>query len=511
MIHDHITIGKQRELLLQLREIREQRKRWYDSLVIPNKEEYLFTLDTAIKGFFSIFNKENLPGEEKKTVSDSLKGEVIRYLIKRIVERSGELLGYEKLPLEMQDSLEESLEDDELRIHIVSESTKGGTPSQSLYLLYSFFHTLNELIVSPQLLNPSSILKLIQRELVRNRFFCPVYKANIVYEYDSMLLPELIDIGNALPYNILRQICYLYFILLNRFVKYIDDIEGHLAKKDWIWCYVVLSVLRSETRLLYNFIYHELSILLIEDLNHLFFSISAQKLSSKEVEFKLLSLVNKYQGFVKAVYSITKRLELEITTIFRKRLPPFSQELSVEMRLRTIRQILPELKNVVFKIAQLLIHIIEPEKSKLIEVKLHIQSLIDFEFQRENSWIFSIILRAFIKKLKVHFETLDKWETPEFGEFIDDFLNYFWSIGYITLLLNNQYENEEKLLDTLSILNRKSGFSTFNINYILGQLEEFEVFLNKTFKNLSATEELKNKPFNKHKVALILKGYLRKV
>ena len=192
----------------ELEEIIRQRQEWLDQLKLDYKEEMLFELEILLKGLDRFFNIQNLPiANMEQVVSFNFltELEIVQGFVDRVTRLSQRLLeNSHRHDYQFRRYVEAQLLDDLTRNRWREVSLKQDRPEDSLFLLYSSFLNLGEIIKGLIQLKhvPYSLFynlgSLLSREVAANRFFSPVG--------EIMFRPEYDRVGNRLVTRIVKAI-----------------------------------------------------------------------------------------------------------------------------------------------------------------------------------------------------------------------------------------------------------------------------------------------------------------
>ena len=202
------TLAHPPPLEVELEAIVRQRQEWLDRLKLDFKEEMLFELEILLKGLDRFFNIQNLPiANMEQVVSFNFLSEleIVQGFVDRVTRLAQRLLeDSHRHDYQFRRYVEAQLLDDLARNRWREVSLRQDRPEDSLFLLYSSFLNLREIVHGLIQLKrvPYSLFynlgSLISREVASNRFFSPVGEVMFRPEYDR--------IGNRLISRIVKAI-----------------------------------------------------------------------------------------------------------------------------------------------------------------------------------------------------------------------------------------------------------------------------------------------------------------
>lgn len=211
-----------------------QRQEWLDRLKLDFKEEMVFELEILLKGLDRFFNIQNLPiANMEQVVSFNFLSEleIVQGFVDRVTRLARGLLeNSRRQDYQFRQYIEGHLLDDLARSRWREVSLRQERPEDSLFLLYSSFLNLREIVHGLVQLKhiPYSLFynlgSLISREIAANRYFSPVGEVMFRPEYDrignrlisrvvkSISEPELQKSFSVVLLAFYRLLHYLHFI-----------------------------------------------------------------------------------------------------------------------------------------------------------------------------------------------------------------------------------------------------------------------------------------------------------
>jgi hypothetical protein len=501
------------------REQAAARAEWFDGLKIPDKEHLLFEFEMLLKGLVCFGNPVNHPGPPLRgdpAVARPFKAElnVIREIMRRIVEVGRRLTAYKGKSIVFQRYVESIIGQDEARFKLVKQSLDQDMPDQSMALIVQAFSNLGEIVEGLQALPYvsyrlfSNIIHAAQREIHRSTYFDPLAALEFRAEFDRVRPEEIGLVMKGLRSEAAARVAALSFLSLFRLLSYIRAADRAIHRKMppanlFAW----LAVLRSDIRALIIFFRREAARWLSSGFNVLFEreypDVVRAKFETLEAEFYQL------RALKELLMSMGDQLRLEQVKVYEQQLPAVSGVGTWDQFIERTGFALGSLKSFIQNAAAMLAKELDPTVDVTNMFPDFVSAAERSERLRRDVWMFRMVLRAFIEKTKGSFRTTDQWSEMSTFRFVREFVGYFRSMGY-QLLRYSDYAEFDKFMALVDRLREGDVLEVQRISNVIAACEDFMTFLDKTFEAVSRREELIGVTFDKKEAARTLKLFLKR-
>jgi hypothetical protein len=246
-----------------------EKDEWLQSLDLKNKGNILFELEVLLKGLDRFFNLANLPlanMEQVVTLDFSEEVRIVQDFIDRVAELSGKLLeASRREDYQFRHYVGHRLLGDYERTRWAEAVLQQRTPVESLFVLFSTFSNLRELVKGLAMINqvPYSIFfnlgSMISREILANRYFNPTSSLKFQPEYDKVTNRRIGKIIRAIDNQHLQKQVSLIVLAFHRLLRYLDYIDRRRssieAQKSSL---LFFSLIYSESKYLKEYIENNL-------------------------------------------------------------------------------------------------------------------------------------------------------------------------------------------------------------------------------------------------------------
>jgi len=510
-------LSRTRTLRLEQRTARDQ---WFQALELDNKHDVLFELEVLLKATACFSNPRNHPGPPRRAsiVAQDFRQatSLFRDGIQRAVTLARQLLGARDQAFVFHRYLETVVPEDSARTRLLHEGTQQRTPEDSLVVLR---HELTNIVeVLEGALRATRVpyrtfyamLSLAQREVGRNGYFNPLTALEFRPEFDRIRSSQVLDLIRSVPSTEAHRLVALTFLSLFRMLRYVQllsqlaEDESRARRFTTGRAYLVLSVLRSDSRALSEYLRQRTGELLSAGFEQLVFSCSARDLRGRAgglraVGHRLISIRGALEG-------IAANLQLEMRRAFQHELPALD-DLRPEVDIRVVIQsavtcLRPALRNALLFLG------------KALGVTLDDNEVFDdqaawretSERLRRDVWIFAQILRAFTVKAGQS-PTEDRWTTLSNFQYVREFLTYFRAMGYPVLRVTD-YPRFDAFLGAIGHLQDTDLLDPVRLENAIDECVAFHSYLQQLFEEISKRSVLSGVPFDKRAAAAALRLYL---
>ena len=500
------------------REHRAARDNWFNALAIDAKEEVLFELEVLLKSSACFANPRNHPGPPRRTpvVAQDFRAPMIVFRdgMSRAVELQRQLLGSRDRTLVFQRYLETVVPEDSMRTRLATQESQS-TPEESLVVLRQSLTSSNEVIEGvlrggriPYRLF-YAVLSAVQRDVGRNVFFNPLTALEFRPEFDRIRSSQVLDLIRSVPGEEAHRLVALTFLSLFRMLRYLRLLNriaiDTSRRRHYIGrTHLVLSVLRSDSRALSDYLRRRSGVLLAESFERDLFRVSASKLSGRATSLRMAG--HRLLGIKSALEGIAGNLRLETRRAFQHDLPPPHATVSeVELRKsvqHSVSNLRPAIRSGILFLG------------KALGVSLEEGGVFDDEAARRESserlrrdvWMFAQIVRAFSTKAQ-HSPTEDRWAPVYNFQYVREFLAYFRAMGY-PLLRASDYPRFDAFMSAMGRLGDTDLVDPARLENAIDECMAFHGFLLQLFDDISKREVLAGVQFDRRAAAAALKLYL---
>ena len=493
------------------------RTSWFDALPWEHKEHTLFRFEMLLKGLVCFGNPVNHPGAPRRAepvVAREFNSEldVVRSVVRAIVETGRELSGGRDSSLVFQRYLESVLVQDQARIQIAKQSLSQDTPEQSLALLLGAMENLQEVIeglalaphVSYRLF--SSVIRLCQREIHRSVYFDPLAALEFRTEFDRIRAVEVLEVINGIHLDPARRVVALTFLALFRQLRYLDLIAADQVRgRSFGPLFASLALLRSDARALAIFLRRDSAGWLANGFGRLFETVGPPQLADRYD--RLVDDFGTLKSLRELLGSIGNQLGLELRKVYEQQIPALEEVETKDDLSQAIDQATDYLRGYLQNAIVLLAREFDPAlDGERLFVDYTSQS-IRSERLRRDIWMFQQILRAFIAKAHGSADAADQWGGLATFRFVRDFVSYFKSMGY-QLLRYSDYERFDRFLSLVDRLRDGDVLEVQRVHQVITACDDFLEFLGQMFDAVGRREELRGVPFDRKDAARTLKLFL---
>jgi hypothetical protein len=500
-------------------ESRFKRDRWFEALEIDNKEELLFELEVLLKATACFSNPRNHPGPPKRV---SLVGQDFREAttlyrdgLTRSIQLIRQLLGSRDRAYVFHRYLETVLPEDALRTRLAQEGTAQNSPEDGLLALR---HTLaNAAQVAEGLLRAPRIpfrifyanASVVQREVAHNQFFNPLSALEFRPEFDRIKSPDILELIRSGPKGRAHHFVALTFLSLFRMLRYLrllGSIASDTTDRDTAAgrAYLVLSVLRSDSRALATYLRRKAGVYLADSFERAVLSVKAKDLAREAPSLRIEA--RRLVAIRSALEGIAGSLRLEMRRAFLHELPsPDSLPSAAMLRAavdRTIDSVRPALRNSILFLGRALG--VSLEEGGVFDDQAARRET--SERLRRDVWMFAQIVRAFYTKAQFT-EVDDRWATLHDFQYVREFLAYFRAMGY-PLLRVADYPRFDAFIAAVSRLEDTDLVDPARLERAIDECMAFHGYLQQLFEAISRRDVLDNVVFDKRAAASALKLYL---
>jgi hypothetical protein len=215
--------------------VRALRERWLEGLRLADKNRLLFELESLLKGLDRFFNIANLPlANMEQAIAINFVDElaIVLQFIERTIELSGKLLeASKKDDYQFQSYIENKLLGDYERGRWREAVLEQRCPEDSLFILYSVFVNLRELVrVLLSLPTVSYAVffntgSLITREIMANRFFNPDRAITFRPEFDKIDNRKIGRTIRAVGDPLLQRQVSIVVLAFHRLLQYLRFVD----------------------------------------------------------------------------------------------------------------------------------------------------------------------------------------------------------------------------------------------------------------------------------------------
>ncbi|GBE02699.1 hypothetical protein BMS3Bbin06_00458 [bacterium BMS3Bbin06] len=249
------------------------------------KKEFFSELDVLLRALDRFFNPDNLPISESRYTGRNFYNEMlaVRDVILRILSILENVIPENKKnAFWFQKFAEQKFLTDRKRDRFRENLYQQDSPEKSVFFLYDSFINLkvliHDLLVSEKISYNAyrNFGELIVREIRENKLFDP-FRKDIDPEYDSIDNRDISAVVRSIKDRNSRRIASGIFLYLFRFLRYLSHMEvtSHLSVS--LNCsYLILVLLRSETRELKGYLDEIISASRSKSLSNVLESISFQ-------------------------------------------------------------------------------------------------------------------------------------------------------------------------------------------------------------------------------------------
>jgi hypothetical protein len=455
----------------EIEAIIQQRQQWLDELKLDYKEEMLFELEILLKGLDRFFNIQNLPiANMEQVVSFNFlpELEIVQGFVDRVTRLSQRLLeNSHRHDYQFRGYVETQLLDDLTRNRWREVSLKQDRPEDSLFLLYSSFLNLREIIKGLTQLKhvPYSLFynlgSLLSREIAANRFFSPIGEIMFRPEYDRVGNRLVTRIVKGITEPVLQRNFSIVLLAFYRLLHYLHFVEPQTDQPETLKSSLLFfALIASESRHLTEFMERNL----------------AQNLRS--------SFHAQSQEFLRLADSLAFQVGMEMKKVYQGELQKATQPILPDQMRVAIENSHGVLQNFFQQSIVQLVQLFVPElrgediftsfvskrqqSLKLREDLWVLRALMDkFEEITETS-IQGATLSTYLKYLqlqKAYVRLLDRETMPmlRYGDLIE-FLKYFDFIRGLS-------PEDLHLMDRLDRFKMESKFFKIYVETTLGHLE----------------------------------------
>lgn len=513
------------DLLAATRGLRREqavaREAWLHALPIERREETLFEFEILLKGLACFANPRNHPGPARRRaiVTSDFREHLalVREALGRIVQLSRVLLVDRDKAFVFQRYLETMLPDDRSRSKLVREAATQETPQGSLFVLRHAMTNLLELSAGMTRLPRVpyrlffALLGVAQREIAQSAFFNPLNALEFRPEFDRITNPQMLELMRSVPGEHARRLVALTFLSLFRLLRYLDlldacarDPRGN-ARRTGGAAYLILSVVRSDSRALSGYLRMRAGPLLAESYDGEVFRDPASRIAHRFDALRAHG--HRLLGIKASLEGLSANLRLEMRRAFEHDFPPAdSSTTNIELKdaiARTTSNLRPSLQNAILFLGRSLGAPLEERGVFDDEAARRALS----ERLRRDVWMFAQIVRAFSQKARAVRTSNDRWAGVSPLQFTREFLSYFRAMGY-PLLRAADYPRFDAYMKAITSLEDADLLDAERLDYVVGESDRFYEFLRELFENIGRRDELAGRPFDRRAAAEALKLYL---
>jgi hypothetical protein len=501
------------------REHAQAREKWFEGLILVEKEHLLFEFEMLLKGLVCFGNPVNHPGPPLRgepAVSRAFKAElaIAREIMRRLVDVGRKLTTTKGKSIVFQRYLESVIAQDEARFKMVKQSLDQDNPPQSIALMVAAFANLTEVVegllrlpyISFRLF--SNVINMAQREIHRSTFFDPLAALEFRIEFDVVSPKATLQLIRGINSEPARRVMSLTFLSLFRVLRYILAVRRSISHQvpapallGW------LAVLRSDVRALTIFFKRESARWLSEGFAKLYEGLGPRALTLHYDQFE--TEFHQLKSLKELLSSIGDQLRLEQVKAYEYHLPAVAAIKSWDQFKERTVAATQSLYAFVQNAAVLLAKEFDPDISGAIMFPDFVSDKDRSNRLRRDVWMFQKVLRAFIEKTKGSYVATDKWSKMANFRFVREFVRYFRSMGY-QLLRYSDYAEFDKFMDLVDRLRDGDVLEVQRISNVITACEHFMTFLDQTFEAVSRREELRDLPFDKKEAARTLKLFLKR-
>jgi len=513
------------DLLVATRGLRREqaaaREAWLHALPVEHREDALFEFEILLKGLACFANPRNHPGPSRRRaiVASDFREHLalVREALGRIVQLSRVLLVDRDRTFVFQRYLETMLPDDRSRSKLVREAATQETPQGSLFVLRHAMTNLLELSAGMTRLPRVpyrlffALLGVAQREIAQSAFFNPLNALEFRPEFDRITNPQMLDLMRAVPGEHARRLVALTFLSLFRLLRYLDlldacarDPRGNARRTGGV-AYLILSVVRSDSRALSGYLRMRAGPLLAESYDREVFRDPASRIAHRFDALRAHG--HRLLGIKASLEGLSANLRLEMRRAFEHDFPPPDTGASTaEMQAaiaRTTSNLRPALQNAILFLGRSLGAPLEERGVFDDEAARRALS----ERLRRDVWMFAQIVRAFSQKARAVRPPNDRWAGVAPLQFTREFLSYFRAMGY-PLLRAADYPRFDAYMQAITSLEDADLLDAERLELVVGESDQFYEFLRELFENIGRRDELAGRPFDRRAAAESLKLYL---
>ncbi|QQR90739.1 MAG: hypothetical protein IPJ88_03090 [Myxococcales bacterium] len=493
------------------------RETWFAELELDQKEQALFELEMMLKGMVCFANRRNHPGAEPQyaPVSQDYHDElsIVHDVLRQCVGSVRTLLGERDKAFSFFRYLESVIPDDGARNKLLHEQLEQHTPEEALFLLRHAFSGYLEMTdgmlragrVSHKAFH--AVHQTITREIGRNIYFNPLIALEFRAEFDRIRHPRILDLLQEMESETAHKVVALTFLTLFRSLRYIGYLELYASNPDAIErSYVVLAVLRSDLRALSTFLGNSSALAVAEGFERELLSLPALEL--KEFYDDLSRIGSTLLVLRDALGALSGMLDLEIGRIFEYEIPSLQKEMDLQERSTKLMLVSAQLRSLMYHAVRTVCSHLQPELEPLDLSQDDELRRIGSIRLRRDVWMLIQIIRAFVTKAEEVQMSEHAWEGFGHFGFVQEFMQYFRSIGY-QLMRMNDYQGLDPFLDSLKELSRSDLLDKHRLARTVDECKAFRDYLEGLFDSICKRADLKDSPFNKQEAVRTLRLYLQ--
>lgn len=496
------------------------REAWLARLPLERKVEHLFELEILLKGLACFANPRNHPGPPRKApvVAQDFREHtaLARDALARVVHTCRVLLVDGDRAFVFQRYLESVLPDDRARTQLGTLS--GDTPEQSLLVLRHAMTNVLEVTTGVARLPRVpfrlfyALLGLVQRETARSAYFKPLHALEFRPEFDRITNTRMLELMRSVPSEQARRLVALTVLSLFRMLRYLSLVETaaneptDAPKRSIAIVYLVLSVLRSDSRALSGYLRRRAGPLLAEGFEVDLFRVPAPEIAAQYE--RLRARGHELREIKATLDGVAANLRLEMRRAFERDFPPLDVTPSLDMLRaavqRTASNLRPAIQNAVMFLGRSLGATLDVRGVFDDDTTRRILS----ERLRRDVWMFAQIVRAFaVKARAANAGQQDRWGGMSPLAFVREFMAYFRAMGY-PLLRAADYPRIDVFLDAMTRLEEADLLEPARLELAIDEAEQFYVFLTELFEAIGRRDELAGAAFDRRAAAEALKLYL---
>jgi len=433
----------------------------------------------------------------------------------RAVDLIRRLLGSRDRAFVFHRYLETVLPEDRVRTRLAREGTEQRTPEDSLLALR---HALGNVVeVAEGVLRGQrvpfrlfyALTRMVQLEIGRNSFFNPLTALEFRPEFDRIQSAQVLDLIHRVPGEEGRRLVALTFLSLFRMLRYLQLLDRIAAesgprRRSAARAHLVLSVLRSDSRALGEYLRRHAGSLLAQSYERDLFAVPAASVRGRVPALHASGL--RLVSIRCALEGVAASLRLEMRRAFHHDLPPpDAQGTPADLRRSLaagIKSLRPALRNMVLFLG------------KALGVRLEADGVFDDQAARRETaerlrrdvWMFAQIVRAFATKAR-HSPSEDRWAGVHGFAFVREFLAYFRAMGY-PLLRSTDYPRFDAFMEAVGRLQDTDLVDPAGLEAAVAECSAFHSFLQSLFEGISQRDVLRGVPFDRRGAAAALRLYL---
>ncbi len=463
-------------------EHQREREGWFASLVLAEKEDFLFEFESLLKGLGCMGDVRNHSGGiDAPKDYDTWRLRCVRAALQRCVTLIEEFFS-KKIPERMLD----------------------GPPSPQRSLAETRYFFVSHLEMVDGILRMGDIrheqvqgvLNEVTETIAKNTFFNPLVALEFRVEFDRVPNTDVLEALRSTHREAAHQVLALAFLTMFRGLRYLAQIEIS-APNDLKLAHVLLAVVRSDLRVLHRFLSKKVGATLADGFERELLLLPVEELA---LQAESLSAECDQLASLRALLeSIGHTLQQEVRMVYQE-IPAVCEDLAaMEAATHRIRALIHH--SIFALYAELRPNNDRPRLRSNPEVRR-----ISSDRLRREVWMFQRVIQAFVAKARVS-EGKDTWSQSSSFHFVREFLHHFRRLG-LQLTRLSGYEHVTPFMTALSVLRRDDVLNREHVLHAADECARFSEHLDSLFDELSERDELKDHPFDRRRAAIALRGYL---